>query len=190
MENSYLQQARLVVEVLPFVAQEEVFALKGGTAINLFECNLPRLSVDIDLTYLPVSDRAAAIAEINAALERISTALNANGIAARLSGHEVSRKIMCHKDDTTIKIEPNFILRGTAFPVRRLEVSPAAEDLLGYCRINVLSRQELYGGKFCAALDRQHPRDLFAKKRKGTIKCCQCENVASDQFQFPMKEAA
>ena len=162
MEARYLEQSRLVVEVLPFVAQEPQFALKGGTAINLFERDLPRLSVDIDLTFLPLTDRDTAIRDINAALSRICKSLdNRSGIVARLSGSEVSRKIICNRGDTTIKIEPNFILRSTVYPVRMMDDSPMAEEKLGYCRINVLSRAELYGGKFCAVLYRQHPRDLF-----------------------------
>ena len=76
MDAFYLDQSRLVVEVLPFVSQEENFALKGGTAINLFENDLPRLSVDIDLTFLPVTERTVAIREINAALARICDKLN------------------------------------------------------------------------------------------------------------------
>lgn len=162
MEARYLEQSRLVVDVLPFVAQEPQFALKGGTAINLFEKDLPRLSVDIDLTFLPLTDRDTAIRDINAALSRICRSVdNMVGVSARLSGSEVSRKIICNRGDTTIKIEPNFILRGTVYPARIMDDSPATEEKLGYCRINVLSRAELYGGKFCAALDRQHPRDLF-----------------------------
>jgi predicted nucleotidyltransferase component of viral defense system len=161
MEPHYIEQSRLVVEVLPLVSQEPQFALKGGTAINLFENDLPRLSVDIDLTFRPVTDRPTAIREINAALSRVCKAINKSGISARLSGSDVSRKIVCSKGGTIIKLEPNFILRGTVFPVREMSVSPRAEELLGYCKINVLSRAELYGGKFCAALDRQHPRDLF-----------------------------
>lgn len=161
MKSCYLEQSRLVVEVVPYISQESCFALKGGTAINLFELDLPRLSVDIDLTFLPVTDRATAIREINAALTRICKDLVKAGIVAHLSGSEVSRKILCSKGEAAIKIEPNFILRGTAFPVREMPISPRAEELLGYCRIPVLSRAELYGGKFCAALDRQHPRDLF-----------------------------
>lgn len=58
MLREYVQQVHLVTEVLPFVAVEDCFAIKGGTAINLFELNLPRLSVDIDLTFLPLTDRA------------------------------------------------------------------------------------------------------------------------------------
>lgn len=50
MNEAYRDQVRLLLDVLPLVAEEKVFALKGGTAINLFERDLPRLSVDIDLT--------------------------------------------------------------------------------------------------------------------------------------------
>ena len=49
----YRRQVELLVRTIPPVAQEACFALKGGTAINLFIRNMPRLSVDIDLTYLP-----------------------------------------------------------------------------------------------------------------------------------------
>ena len=135
MEARYLEQARLVVEVLPYVAQEPQFALKGGTASNLFERDLPRLSVDIDLTFLPLTDRDTAIRDINAALSRICKSVdNRSGIVARLSGNEESRKIICNRGDTTIKIEPNFILRGTVYPVRIMDDSPMAEEKLGYCR--------------------------------------------------------
>lgn len=67
----YRHQVDLLLSVLPLVASEPVFALKGGTAINMFECNMQRLSVDIDLTYLPLNDRATAMQEIAQALERI-----------------------------------------------------------------------------------------------------------------------
>ena len=50
MLEHYRDQAQLLIDVLPYVAQQKVFALKGGTAINLFHRDLPRLSVDIDLT--------------------------------------------------------------------------------------------------------------------------------------------
>ncbi len=59
----YHHQARLLLRTLPYVAEESCFALKGGTAINLFIRNLPRLSVDIDLTYLPVAERGQSLSE-------------------------------------------------------------------------------------------------------------------------------
>lgn len=71
VSDVYARQVRLLVQTLPLVFQEPVFALKGGTAINLFVRDLPRLSVDIDLTYLPVEDRDTSLAAIDAALRRI-----------------------------------------------------------------------------------------------------------------------
>ena len=60
----YKAQVDLLLRCLPVVARAEALALKGGTAINLFHLDMPRLSVDIDLTYLPVEDRAVSIANI------------------------------------------------------------------------------------------------------------------------------
>lgn len=162
MDKSYLRQAELVVRCIPAIAAEGCFALKGGTAINLFELDLPRLSADIDLAFLPVTERGTAIAEIDAALSRIAGRLQARGVSARLRGTDGSRKIACSANGVEIKIEPNYILRGTVRPVRRIELSPKMAGLVGLsAEMAVLSREELYGGKFCAALDRQHPRDLF-----------------------------
>ena len=162
MDKSYLRQAELVVRCLPSIAVESCFALKGGTALNLFELDLPRLSVDIDLTFLPVTGRETAVAEINAALSRIVQRLQLRGVSVRTRGTEVSRKIVCSSNGAEIKIEPNYILRGAVFPVRRMEVTPQMAKLVGVsAEMAILSRQELYGGKFCAALDRQHPRELF-----------------------------
>ena len=162
MDSTYQRQAELVVRCIPAIAAEPCFAIKGGTAINLFELNLPRLSVDIDLTFLPVTDRSTAIAGINAALQRIEKRLEARGIAVRTRGTDVSRKIACFANGAEIKIEPNFILRGTAYPVRKLELSSKMSEIVGVsAEMQVMSFKELYGGKVCAALDRQHPRDLF-----------------------------
>jgi hypothetical protein len=57
----YHRQARLLLKILPLIERYPVFALKGGTAINFFIRDLPRLSVDIDLTYTPFDDRATAL---------------------------------------------------------------------------------------------------------------------------------
>ena len=72
MENpAYKKQVELLLAVLPEVAKEPCFALHGGTAINLFVRDLPRLSVDIDLTYVPIEDRETSLRKIGEALERI-----------------------------------------------------------------------------------------------------------------------
>lgn len=162
MEGRYLRQSELVVRCIPSIAEESCFAIKGGTAINLFELDLPRLSVDIDLTFLPVYGRDTAIREINAALDRIAERLRARGFLVRMHGTDASRKMTCFANGAEIKVEPNFILRGTVYPTRQLELAPKMSEIVGAsAEMAVLSREELYGGKFCAALDRQHPRDLF-----------------------------
>ena len=76
MKDVYKKQVSLLLDILPEIAKEEVFALHGGTAINLFCLNMPRLSVDIDLTYIPASEnRNADFQNIRSALERIKDRL-------------------------------------------------------------------------------------------------------------------
>ncbi|KQS36188.1 nucleotidyl transferase AbiEii/AbiGii toxin family protein [Pedobacter sp. Leaf194] len=72
-KEEYSQQVRLLVRLLPIIDKEACFALKGGTAINLFYRPFPRLSVDIDLLYLPSEDRETSITNIKAAFARIIT---------------------------------------------------------------------------------------------------------------------
>ena len=161
MENSYKEQVALLVDVLPYVAKEDCFALKGGTAINLFYNNLPRLSVDIDLTYIKFDDRQTAYMNINAALENIIKDISRAGYTARLQGNNAEKKIICSSPKATIKIEPNYTLRGYAYEPTILSICKEAEKMFSYAEIQVISKAELYGGKICAALDRQHPGDLF-----------------------------
>lgn len=162
MRISYEEQVKLLVQVLPYIAKEETFALKGGTAINLFVRNLPRLSVDIDLTYLGFEGRKEAIKNINDSLTRILIRLEKAGIKATiLKNKENISKIICSTPSANIKIEPNYTLRGYAYPPEKMRINTKVENKYGFANINVISKAELYGGKICAALDRQHPRDLF-----------------------------
>jgi len=64
IDSKYKAQVDLLLQAIPIVAKEKHFALKGGTAINLFIRDMPRLSVDIDLTYLLVDDRKTALKNI------------------------------------------------------------------------------------------------------------------------------
>ena len=164
MDLNYKNQVKLLIDVLPYIAKEECFALKGGTAINLFYNNLPRLSVDIDLTYIGFESRDIASANINNALKRIADDLNAKGYIANVQGNDIEKKIICSNKNAKIKIEPNYIIRGCIEKPEILEVCENVEDEFGYAQIQVVSKKELYGGKICAALDRQHPRDLFDVK--------------------------
>lgn len=160
INKEYFNQVNLLVQILPEIAKENCFALKGGTAINLFYNNLPRLSVDIDLTYINFDKREIAYSKINSALERINDNLNKKGYKSFIRGVE-EKKIICNNNFSTVKIEPNYTLRGCINTPQILSVCEKAEELFGYAELSVLSKQEVYGGKICAALDRQHPRDLF-----------------------------
>ncbi len=164
--EAYRAQVQLLIRTLPFVAAETCFALKGGTAINLFVRNLPRLSVDIDLAYLPVADRAASLAAIEAALLRIKAAIEAGIPAAavttsRTAPENTVVKLVVTIPGAQIKIDANPVLRGSVYPAVTLSVSDSVEYQFGFAEIQVLSFADLYGGKLVAAMDRQHPRDLF-----------------------------
>ncbi len=161
----YRQQVALLIRVLPFVAEEPAFALKGGTAINLFVRDMPRLSVDIDLTYLPVEDRSASLAAIDAALQRIKARIErgvaGSTVTASAAAGETITKLIVRAGRTQIKIEVTPVLRGTVYDPVLMPVVDMVEDTFGFAEIQVVSAADLYAGKIVAALDRQHPRDLF-----------------------------
>lgn len=164
--GSYRQQVTLLIRVIPFVAKEDAFALKGGTAINLFVRDMPRLSVDIDLTYLPIEDRAASLAAIDAAMLRIQNRIEeampgARVTASRSADEKIVTKLIVREQDAQIKIEVTPVLRGTVYDPVMTGVVPAVEDTFGFAEIRIASFADLYAGKIVAALDRQHPRDLF-----------------------------
>lgn len=146
---------------------EKCFALKGGTAINLFYRNLPRLSVDIDLLYLPFAGREEALISIRAALTRLSQLIRSTIPGIRIQNtHEQSDalRLIVQLEDVRIKIELSPVIRGTVFPMKRMEVCRLVENEFGYAEVQIASLPDLYAGKICAALDRQHPRDLFDVK--------------------------
>lgn len=159
----YARQVKLLMTALPHVARESCFALKGGTAINLFVQNFPRLSVDIDLVYKTFMDRDTDLSAINDALMRITESLNGRpGITAiRQENKADEKRIIVNTIDAQIKIEVSPVWRGLLLPPAEMPVCEPVEMEYGFTTINVVSLADLYGGKICAALDRQHPRDLF-----------------------------
>ena len=169
MRNSqFFKQADLLVQVMPFVNAEACFALKGGTAINFFVRDFPRLSVDIDLVYLPVEDRQTTLRGIDAALQRIAAKIRRAmpGVQVReqkLASENLLIKLTVRATGgAEVKIEPNTVLRGSLHPTTDRNLTPKAVKEFGRsATMRVVSLPDLYGGKLCAALDRQHPRDLF-----------------------------
>lgn len=165
MNQTYLDTARLLTRVAPLVFVDDTFALKGGTAINLFVRDMPRLSVDLDLVFpdhrLP---RSEALGRINDAIRQSVERLNKRGFQTHVpaTGDAGETKLLVRQGSTEVKIEVNFVMRGTVQPVRMASLTPNARDTLeADLEIPVVSLEDVYGGKLMAAMDRQHPRDLF-----------------------------
>jgi predicted nucleotidyltransferase component of viral defense system len=162
MNQHYKKQVELLLSALPEVAKEACFALYGGTAINLFLRNMPRLSVDIDLLYLPIEDRPTSLKKIAEALERIKNSIQTVVTNAKIRHNEDKGKLFITTDQAEIKVEVNTTGRGTLVPpVKMALCDKAQKDFDAFAVIQVVDKGQLFGGKICAALDRQHPRDLF-----------------------------
>src|SRR5690554_2444031 len=160
--NNYHKQVELLISVLPEIAKEKIFALHGGTAINLFDNNLPRLSVDIDLTYLPIENREDSLNHINTALISIQKRIERYLAPIRIQHKAKIGKLLIQKNNTQIKIEVNLVKRGCYLPPKNMELCLQAQDIFdAFCTMPIVEKGHLYGGKICAALDRQHPRDIF-----------------------------
>ena len=162
--DTYRNQVALLVRILPLVAEESCFALKGGTAINLFVRDMPRLSVDIDLTYVPVAPRAESLAAINAAMKRIVVRVQKAIPDAKITESILEgaiTRLTVRQGGVQTKIEVTPVLRGCVYEPQALAVSDSVESAFGFAEMPVVSFADLYAGKIVAALDRQHPRDLF-----------------------------
>ncbi|MDX9694223.1 MAG: nucleotidyl transferase AbiEii/AbiGii toxin family protein [Bacteroidales bacterium] len=169
INNQYDKQVELLLRILPFIAKEKDIALHGGTAINLFYFDIPRLSVDIDLTFLPFSTRDKDLEQIVTILKRLRSQLlkTISGINIKEPrADEEEYKLFCSLNNTEIKIEVNTINRGIYQKADILPLSSAAQERYNmFCEMPIVSLGQLFGGKIVAALDRQHPRDLFDVKK-------------------------
>jgi predicted nucleotidyltransferase component of viral defense system len=160
MNKLYEEQVSLLLRILPVIYREEDFAVHGGTAINLFIKNLPRYSVDVDLTYIPLALREESLAEIDKKLATISQQLRRAVPGVNI--HPVPNKLLCTLGRSTVKIEVNGIKRGIIGPTIEMPLCEKAQAAFGmHCKARIVPLEQLYGGKIVAALSRQHPRDLF-----------------------------
>lgn len=164
LRDIYRRQVALLIRILPLIAEESCFALKGGTAINLFIRDMPRLSVDIDLTYVPVAPRVESLAAIDAAMKRIAMRVKQviPDTKITMAGSEGAiTRLIVRQGGVQTKVEVTPVLRGCVYEPETRSVSAAVEAAFGFAEIPVVSFADLYAGKIVAALDRQHPRDLF-----------------------------
>jgi predicted nucleotidyltransferase component of viral defense system len=165
MNPSYVQTVNLLLDIAPTVFQTPRFAMKGGTALNLFVQDLPRLSVDIDVVFINhQADRDNALKEIAQELQRIEKAIATMGYETRTrkihGGDEV--KLDIFSAEAEVKVEVNVVFRGTVLPIQTRSLSEKTQALFSKnIQLPVLAPSELYGSKLVAAMDRQHPRDFF-----------------------------
>jgi len=168
-QSHYYRQVQLLLRLIPFVARHDCFALKGGTAINLFVRDFPRLSVDIDLVFLPMMERHEALQTIKHHLETLAstimTSIDNTRVIRSFQDKADALRLLVERDGVQIKIELSPVLRGTVYEPLVIPVSEAVEEEFGFAEMAVVSFADLYAGKICAALDRQHPRDLFDIKQ-------------------------
>ena len=180
--NVYAQKVEPLLRLLPLVMEEKVFAVHGGTAINLFLKNLPRYSVDIDLTYIPLGDRKQSMEDINFHLKSISEKARKAFPGMHIIPNFATCKLLCEYRGKQVKVEVNQTKRGiVGGELMHLPLCEKAQnDFQVYCIADIVPISLLYGGKIAAALSRQHPRDLFDIKymtvpladcREGLIFC-------------------
>lgn len=168
MNEAYVRTVRLLLDIAPAVFVNPLLAMKGGTALNLFLQDMPRLSVDIDVAFtrhdMPREAAIQAIAEeLTAIRDRVSRMGYGVVTPKTAEGHEA--KLFIRADDAEVKVEVNYVFRGTVLPVEARRLVPAAQErFAASVELPTLSSAELYGSKLVAALDRQHPRDLFDVK--------------------------
>lgn len=164
MDKAYVDTVRLLLEIAPEVFRADCFAMKGGTALNLFVRDMPRLSVDIDVVYIKHRvGREEALAEIGRELGTLRLRLRERGIeveGVKVVGDET--KLFARRGRQGVKIEVNHVFRGTLLPTEPRALVPTASNLFtASSTVPTLAVAELYGGKLVAAMDRQHPRDFF-----------------------------
>lgn len=165
MNEAYKKQVKLLLDVLPEVAKEACFAMHGGTAINLFARDMPRLSVDIDLTYVEIAGRKESLKAINDALLRIKERIEGLRPSIRAQHKDKICKLQVSEEGVLIKVEVNMVGRGLLGDANKAQLCEMAQEQFdAFCVMPIVPMAQLYGGKICAALDRQHPRDLFDVK--------------------------
>ena len=165
MDKAYIETVRLLLECAPAIFETPHFAMKGGTAINLFIEDMPRLSVDIDVVYTDhQASRDESLKSISKGLDATRKRLTKAGLESEVSatkdGDEI--KLFIRRGRNQVKVEVNHVFRGTVLPVETRQLGDEARKLFTTeLPAPILAAPELYGSKLVAAMDRQHPRDLF-----------------------------
>ncbi len=166
-KDLFYQQAGLLISILPYMTKDTDFALHGGTAVNFFVRDMPRVSIDVDLTYLPINSYEEAVKDIDRQLRLISRRISSDmpfvSVEEKVEASTgLVSKLYVRKQNAIVKVEPNNVIRGSLFGTEERDLCRKAEEVFEkFVSIKTLVFADLYGSKICAALDRQHPRDIF-----------------------------
>lgn len=112
MDSAYADTVRLLLAIAPEVFANDIFTMNGGTAINLIVQNMPRLSVDIDVVYLPWQvPRDEALREINEELAAIAERVTPLRVQTRLirSKDLGDTKLVVETETSQVKVEVNVV---------------------------------------------------------------------------------
>lgn len=112
MNREYAEKVEILLRVLPIVMDEKVFAVHGGSAINLFVRDLPRYSVDIDLTYMPLQEREESLNDINVHLKNIADRAKRTFKGMHIIPKLNTSKLLCEYRGSQVKVEVNQTKRG------------------------------------------------------------------------------
>lgn len=168
MRNEYEKCVKLLIDILPIIGGQTDFAIKGGTAINLFYQDFPRYSEDIDLTYLPIGDRQTSLIDIARKLvfvgKQIEESVFETTVRKKRGGGNLETRISASREFANVKIEVSPVAHGTLFSPANISVSESVKNFYKDTSMLVVRFEEVYAGKFSAALDRSLPRDLFDVK--------------------------
>ena len=164
-----LEKAALLLQLLDAVRShpflKDKLVLKGGTALNLFIFDVPRLSIDIDLNYVGSSDREAMLAERPTVEEALQAVLSREGFSVRrvpaehAGGKWQLRYPSAGGQGGNLEVDVNFMFRIPLWPLKTMNSRP-----LGIWRavgIQVMDVHELAAGKLSALMSRRQARDLF-----------------------------
>jgi hypothetical protein len=145
-QSIYYRQVQLLLQITPFVAKHDCFALKGGTAINLFVRDFPRLSVDMDLVFLPMMERDDALTSIKTNLNTLASSIETTlpvRVVRAFQEKTDALRLLVERNGFQIKIELSPVLRGTVYEPKIHSVSEAVEAEFGYAEMAVVSFADL-----------------------------------------------
>ncbi len=164
-----LEKVILLLELLEAIRSHPFLkarmALKGGTALNLFRFDVPRLSVDIDLNYIGAVDREGMLADRPKIEQALHAVCGRVGVQPRRvpSDHAGGKwRLNFNRvagGTSTLEMDVNFLLRTPLWPAERID--SRAVGTFRATDIPVLDVHELAAGKLAALLSRTASRDLF-----------------------------